>query len=75
MSDLKPMGRGTQRVEETLAATFPGARIVRIDRDTARRREDLVRTLEEVRAGEGDILVGTQLLAKGHDFPNLTWAC
>jgi len=70
--DLKPMGRGTQRVEETLAATFPGARILRIDRDTARRREDLSRTLEEVRAGEGDILVGTQLLAKGHDFPNLT---
>ncbi len=70
--DLKPMGRGTQRVEETLAVAFPGARILRIDRDTARRREDLSRTLEEVRAGEGDILVGTQLLAKGHDFPNLT---
>jgi primosomal protein N' (replication factor Y) (superfamily II helicase) len=70
--DLKPMGRGTQRVEETLAARFPNARIVRIDRDSARRRADLVRTLEEIRRGEGDILVGTQLLAKGHDFPNLT---
>jgi primosomal protein N' (replication factor Y) len=45
---------------------------VRIDRDSARRRGDLVRTLEGVRRGEGDILVGTQLLAKGHDFPNLT---
>jgi primosomal protein N' (replication factor Y) len=66
------MGRGTQRVEETLAARFPGARIVRIDRDTARRRGELSRTLEGIRRGEGDILVGTQLLAKGHDFPALT---
>jgi len=70
--DLKPMGRGTQRVEETLAARFPDARIVRIDRDSARRREELSRTLEGIRRGEGDILVGTQLLAKGHDFPGLT---
>jgi primosomal protein N' (replication factor Y) len=70
--DLKPMGRGTQRVEETLAARFPGARILRIDRDSARRRAELSRTLEGIRRGEGDILVGTQLLAKGHDFPALT---
>src|SRR6185503_4525883 len=70
--DLKAMGRGTQRVEETLAARFPDARIVRIDRDSARRREELSRTLEGIRRGEGDILVGTQLLAKGHDFPALT---
>ena len=71
--DLKAMGRGTQRVEETLAARFPGACIVRIDRDSARRRAELSRTLAEIRRGEGDILVGTQLLAKGHDFPNLTF--
>jgi len=71
--DLKAMGRGTQRVEETLGARFPGARIVRIDRDSARRRAELVRTLEGIRRGEGDILVGTQLLAKGHDFPKLTF--
>jgi primosomal protein N' (replication factor Y) len=70
--DLKAMGRGTQRVEETLAAHFPDARIVRIDRDSARRRGELTRTLEGIRRGEGDILVGTQLLAKGHDFPALT---
>ena len=70
--DLQPMGRGTQRVEETLAVRFPSARIVRIDRDSARRRAELVRTLDAVRRGEGDILVGTQLLAKGHDFPLLT---
>jgi primosomal protein N' (replication factor Y) len=71
--DLKAMGRGTQRVEETLAARFPKARIVRIDRDTARRRNELSQTLLAIRRGEGDILVGTQLLAKGHDFPNLTF--
>ena len=70
--DLKPMGRGTLRIEETLKARFPEAHIVRIDRDSARRRSELVRTLAEIRRGEGDILVGTQLLAKGHDFPNLT---
>lgn len=70
--DLKAIGRGTQRVEETLAARFPGARIVRVDRDSARRRAELARTLEAIRRGEADILVGTQLLAKGHDFPGLT---
>jgi primosomal protein N' (replication factor Y) (superfamily II helicase) len=70
--DLKAMGRGTQRVEETLAARFPGARVLRIDRDSARPRAELSRTLEGIRRGEGDILVGTQLLAKGHDFPALT---
>jgi primosomal protein N' (replication factor Y) len=70
--DLKAMGRGTQRVEETLQAHFPGARIVRIDRDTARRRAELARTLAGIARGDADILVGTQLLAKGHDFPLLT---
>ena len=70
--DLKPMGRGTQRIEETLAELFPDARVVRIDRDSARRRAELGRTLEAIHRGEADILVGTQLLAKGHDFPLLT---
>jgi primosomal protein N' (replication factor Y) len=73
--DLRALGRGTQRVEETLAARFPQARVLRIDRDTARRRGALARALEGVRRGEGDILVGTQLLAKGHDFPDLTLVC
>ena len=70
--DLRPMGRGTQRIEEILSARFPGARVVRVDRDSARKRADLARTLEAVRQGEADLLVGTQLLAKGHDFPGLT---
>ena len=70
--DLKPVGRGTQRVEESLALRYPKARIVRIDRDSARRRGALSRTLDAIHRGEADILVGTQLLAKGHDFPGLT---
>ena len=73
--DLRPLGRGTQRVEETLTALFPQARILRIDRDSTRKRSELARTLEGIGRGEGDILVGTQLLAKGHDFPNLTLVC
>jgi primosomal protein N' (replication factor Y) len=73
--DLRPLGRGTQRIEETLTALFPQARILRIDRDSTRKRAALARTLEDIGRGEGDILVGTQLLAKGHDFPNLTLVC
>jgi len=71
--DLKAMGRGTQRVEETLTARFPAARVVRVDRDSARRRGELAGTLAGIARGEADILVGTQLLAKGHDFPLLTF--
>ncbi len=73
--DLRALGRGTQRVEETLRAVFTQARVVRIDRDSTRRRHELRRTLEGIQRGEGDILVGTQLLAKGHDFPDLTLVC
>ncbi|MCC6210291.1 MAG: primosomal protein N', partial [Burkholderiales bacterium] len=73
--DLRPVGRGTQRIEETLGALFPGARVLRIDRDSARRRGALARALAGIERGEADILVGTQLLAKGHDFPNLTLVC
>ena len=74
-ADLRPVGRGTQRIEETIAGLFPSARIVRIDRDVARQRAALAQTLEDVRRGDADILVGTQLLAKGHDFPQLTLVC
>ena len=73
--DLRPLGRGTQRIEETLESLFPAARVVRIDRDSARRRDELARKLEDIRRGEAEILVGTQLLAKGHDFPGLTLVC
>ena len=70
--DLQPFGRGTQRLESSLAERFPGARILRIDRDTARRRGSLERMFGRIDAGEADILVGTQILAKGHHFEGLT---
>lgn len=70
--DITPFGQGTQRVEETLAAHFPDARIMRIDRDSIRRKNAWQNILQKIHAQEVDILVGTQLLAKGHDFPNLS---
>ncbi len=70
--DLHPTGHGTQRLEETLGKLFPQARIQRVDRDTTRNKNALTDILSAVHADEVDILVGTQMLAKGHDFPNLT---
>lgn len=70
--DLAPFGRGTQRLEETLAACFGGARILRIDSDSTRRKGRWQEMRATIAAGEADILVGTQILAKGHDFPRVT---
>lgn len=69
--DLQPMGRGTQRLEEHLAELFPQARIARIDADSTRRKGSAEDLFEQVHAGEVDILVGTQMVSKGHDFGNL----
>jgi primosomal protein N' (replication factor Y) len=69
---LHGLGEGTQRIEAVLARLFPSARIERIDRDSTRRKGALAEKLERIHAGDADILVGTQMLAKGHDFPNLT---
>lgn len=69
--DLKPMGRGTQRVEEHLAELFPDARIARIDADSTRLKGSAAALFAKVHAGEVDLLVGTQMVAKGHDFANL----
>ena len=66
------MGQGTQRVEDVLGELFPTARVLRIDRDSTRRKHAWKEMLEQVRNEEVDILVGTQMLAKGHDFPKLT---
>lgn len=71
-ADLHPTGHGTQRLEQTLANLLPAARIARVDRDSISRKHALVEILERVHNQEIDILVGTQMLAKGHDFPNLT---
>ncbi len=70
--DLTPFGRGTQRVEARLAELFPAARILRIDRDSADSPKKWHALLAAIHAGEADILIGTQMLAKGHDFPQLT---
>ncbi len=70
--DIQAFGRGTQRLEATLAECFPEARILRVDRDSAKSRKQWEALVEKIYAGEADILIGTQMLAKGHDFPKLT---
>ena len=70
--DLVARGFGTQRLERALGDRFPTARIARIDRDSTRRRGTFAEVRDRVDAGAIDILVGTQMLAKGHDFPGLT---
>ncbi|WP_459616629.1 primosomal protein N' [Bordetella sp. 2513F-2] len=69
--DLAPMGRGTQRIEEHLAELFPQARVSRIDADSTRRKGSAQALFAAVHAGEVDILVGTQMVSKGHDFARL----
>ncbi|MSP87128.1 MAG: primosomal protein N' [Methylotenera sp.] len=71
-ADLHPTGHGTQRLEQTLVQLLPTARIARVDRDSTSRKNSLLEILDQVHKQEIDILVGTQMLAKGHDFPNLT---
>ncbi len=70
--DLTPLGLGTERLEETLARLLPGARMLRIDRDSMRTPAAWAHAREQIQRGEVDLLVGTQMLAKGHDFPRLT---
>ena len=70
--DIQPFGRGTQRIEAVLAERFPQARILRVDRDSAKSRKQWEALVEQIHDGAADILVGTQMLAKGHDFPKLT---
>jgi primosomal protein N' (replication factor Y) len=70
--DLRGLGHGTQRLEEWLVSRFPRARVLRVDSDTTRRKHSFERMRQAVHAESVDILVGTQMLAKGHDFPKLT---
>ena len=69
---LRPVGQGTERIEAALTAQFPGVSVARLDRDTARSGEALTSLLEDMRRGETRILIGTQMLTKGHDFPDVT---
>lgn len=71
-STLVPVGQGTERVEDTLREQFPGARIERMDSDRARKAGELDRLLADIRSRAIQILVGTQMLAKGHDFDGLS---
>ena len=71
-ADLHPVGSGTQRVEEILQERFPDARILRVDRDSTRNKRAWQTMRAQIHANEVDILIGTQMLAKGHDFPDLT---
>lgn len=66
------VGEGTEQLEEMLRLLFPSLRVARIDRDTTARRKVFEQTLADFSAGKIDTLVGTQMLAKGHDFPNVT---
>ncbi|TSA22370.1 MAG: primosomal protein N' [Betaproteobacteria bacterium] len=70
--DLRTGGQGTQRIEERLVERFPAARILRVDRDTASKKGGFAAMREAIARHEVDIIVGTQILAKGHDFPDLT---
>lgn len=69
---LQQSGFGTERLEADVKARFPDARVARVDRDTIRRRGAIARVLADVAAGRVDVLVGTQMIAKGHDFPAVT---
>jgi primosomal protein N' (replication factor Y) len=69
---LEQSGFGTERLEADLRERFPGARVARVDRDTIRRRGAIARVLADVERGDVDIVVGTQMIAKGHDFPAVT---
>ena len=69
---IKNLGLGTEKVESSVAELFPAARVARMDRDTTSRRGAIVRILKDLRRRRIDILIGTQMVAKGHDFPFIT---
>ena len=70
--ELHPLGHGTERVEETLAEMFPDFAVERFDRDSLRQAQQLEQAIERVHSGAARILVGTQMLTKGHHFPDVT---
>jgi len=70
--DLQTVGLGVEQVEQAMAAALPEARLVRIDRDTTRRKGSLERKLDAINHGEADVIIGTQMVVKGHHFPRVT---
>lgn len=73
--DLFPAGQGSERIEMALQTALPNARIARVDRDATRRRGSAEKIFDAAEKGEIDVMVGTQMLAKGHDFHNVTLVC
>ncbi len=71
-AELNPLGQGTEQLEQRLSEQFPGVPLIRVDRDATARKGSLDRLLARVRAAEAALLVGTQMLAKGHHFPRVT---
>ena len=71
-ANIEPEGTGTERLEQELAELFPGARIARMDRDTTARKGAHQRLIDKMMQREIDILLGTQMIAKGHDFPGVS---
>ncbi|MDY6840957.1 MAG: primosomal protein N' [Pseudomonadota bacterium] len=69
---FKPVGQGTERTEDILTTVFPDTPVVRVDRDSTQRKGSIQGILTQVNSGKPCVLVGTQMLAKGHDFPNVT---
>tara|TARA_B110000967_G_scaffold200079_1_gene235346 strand:+ start:582 stop:2462 length:1881 start_codon:yes stop_codon:yes gene_type:complete len=72
-SSLKILGYGTERLEENLESYFPGSDVIRIDRDTTRKKKAFAVHLDKINSGDPCIIIGTQMLAKGHDFSNLAF--
>ncbi len=70
--DIQPMGEGTEKLGDTLAGAVGTERVIRVDRDTVRSANQWKKTLARIRTGQPCVMVGTQMLSKGHDFPNLT---
>jgi primosomal protein N' (replication factor Y) len=70
--ELQAVGMGTERIEHALTSLFPDKTVIRFDRDTTQRKGSLESYLEQIHQGHADIILGTQMLAKGHHFPNVT---
>ncbi|MEM8844062.1 MAG: primosomal protein N' [Pseudomonadota bacterium] len=71
-TNLMLLGHGTQKVEETIEQTFPGYSLIRLDRDNTKRKGSLEKILKDIREQKHQIIIGTQILSKGHDFPNVS---
>ncbi len=69
---IKKIGFGTEKIEKIISEIFPQARIARMDKDTTSKKGSIVKILKALKKGDIDILIGTQMIAKGHDFPNIT---